>query len=207
MSLPVTLSSFTAQAEGGKVILLWRTETEVDNVGFSILRSESRDGKWVEITFVKGAGNRGMPKDYQFQDVSIEAGKTYYYFLEDIDIFGEKERHNIIKVVVPPAKPARLIPQTFSLLQNFPNPFNPETWIPYQLVEDSEVTISIYNVFGEFIQTLSLGEKEAGFYTNKDEAAYWDGRNISGEPIASGVYFYNIKAGEFFATKRMVIVK
>ena len=93
------------------------------------------------------------------------------------------------------------------MLQNYPHPFNPETWIPYQLAKNAFVTIKIYNVFGELINALSLGEKEAGFYINKDEAAYWDGMTGVSEPIASGVYFYNIKAGEFSATRRMLIIK
>jgi len=213
-SLPVTLSSFTANAKNGEVTFRWRTETEVGNAGFSIYRSEEKDGKYIKVAFVKGAGNSGMPIDYKFTDKKAEAGKTYFYFLEDIDLAGEKSKSRIIKVVVPPAqtelqldKPALPIPKVFRLLQNYPNPFNPETWIPYQLAKNAFVTVSIYNAFGQLIKTISLGEKEAGFYINKNKAAYWDGRNSAGEPIVSGVYFYNIKAGEFFATRRMVIVK
>jgi len=203
-SLPVTLSSFTTISEDGTVTLLWRTETEVGNVGFSIYRSEEEHGNYVKVAFVSGAGNSGMPIDYQFSDKKAEAGKTYFYYLEDIDIAGEKCKSRIIKAVVPPA---RFVPGAFRLLQNYPNPFNPETWIPYQLAKNAFVTIRIYNVFGELINTLSLGEKEAGFYINKDEAAYWDGMTGVSEPIASGVYFYNVKAGEFSATRRMLIIK
>ena len=98
------------------------------------------------------------------------------------------------------------MPGAFRLLQNSPTPFNPETWIPYQLAKNAFVTIRIYNAFGQLIKTISLGEKEAGFYTNKNETAYWDGMTGVSEPIASGVYFYNIKAGEFSATRRMLII-
>jgi WD40 repeat protein len=91
------------------------------------------------------------------------------------------------------------------LLQNYPNPFNPETWIPYHLEKDSEVTIRIYNPAGELIRTLSPGRKSAGTYLTKSEAAHWDGKNEAGEQAASGVYFYNIQAGEFTVTKKMVI--
>jgi len=97
--------------------------------------------------------------------------------------------------------------KTTSLLQNFPNPFNPETWIPYQLKETTEVDIKIYNVAGELIRALNLGQKAAGAYTSKNAAAYWDGKNEAGEQVSSGVYFYNIRAGDFNATKKMVINK
>jgi parallel beta-helix repeat protein len=91
--------------------------------------------------------------------------------------------------------------------QNYPNPFNPDTWIPYQLQEDSDVVIKIYTSTGRLVQTLSLGHKPAGVYSTKDKAAYWDGRNEEGEKTASGIYFYNIQAGDFTATKKMTIVE
>jgi hypothetical protein len=100
-----------------------------------------------------------------------------------------------------------LPPDASELAQNFPNPFNPETWIPFQLKEAADVKISIYDASGKVIRVLNLGEKPAGFYTSKETAAYWDGRNISGEKVASGVYFYTIKAGNFSATNKMIIEK
>jgi hypothetical protein len=100
-----------------------------------------------------------------------------------------------------------LPPDASELSQNFPNPFNPETWIPFQLKEAADVKISIYDASGKVIRVLNLGEKPAGFYTSKETAAYWDGRNISGEKVASGVYFYTIKAGNFSATNKMIIAK
>ncbi len=93
------------------------------------------------------------------------------------------------------------------LLQNYPNPFNPETWIPYQLSEDSEVSIRIYDTTGRVVRTLHLGPQNAGFYTDQSRAAYWDGRNTLGESIASGVYFYTLTAGDFTATRKLLIRK
>ena len=93
------------------------------------------------------------------------------------------------------------------LLPNYPNPFNPETWIPYDLAEDSEVDIHIYTVRGESVRRLSLGFQGAGTYRTRSRAAYWDGRNAVGESVASGVYFYTLHAGEVKATRRMVILK
>ena len=94
-----------------------------------------------------------------------------------------------------------------ALLPNYPNPFNPETWIPYQLAAASSVQIRIYDLVGERVRTLDLGRQPAGAYLSRNRAAYWDGRNALGERVATGVYFYRLETDDFTATKRMVIVK
>ncbi len=99
------------------------------------------------------------------------------------------------------------MPSQSRLLQNYPNPFNPETWIPYQLAEDSEVSIAIYDASGRLIRSLSLGYQSAGFYNSRGRAAYWDGRNAVGEQVASGVYFYQLKTPTFRQTRRLLILK
>lgn len=96
-------------------------------------------------------------------------------------------------------------PERSALLQNFPNPFNPETWIPYQLREDSEVTVRIYSMTGELVREFWLGHRPAGLYVSQDRAAYWDGRNETGEQVASGIYFYSITAGDLSATRKMIV--
>ena len=93
------------------------------------------------------------------------------------------------------------------LLQNFPNPFNPETWIPFQLADESDVTIHIYTTTGQLVRHLSLGRIPAGDYSSQSQAVYWDGRNQTGEPVSSGVYFYTINADEFSTTRKMLIQK
>ena len=98
-------------------------------------------------------------------------------------------------------------PQQDKLLQNYPNPFNPETWIPYQLSQDSPVSVSIYDTTGKLIRSLSLGFQSAGFYNSPELAAYWDGQNALGERVASGVYFYQLTTSKFQQTRRLVIVK
>ena len=98
-------------------------------------------------------------------------------------------------------------PKQNLLLQNYPNPFNPETWIPYRLSEEGQVSVSIYDAKGGRIRTLSLGYQSAGFYQNRKRAAYWDGRNDLGEPVASGVYFYQLTTPSFQQTRRMLILK
>ena len=107
------------------------------------------------------------------------------------------------------AAPAMLqgLPDATRLYPNYPNPFNPETWIPYQLSEPAEVTLHIYATDGRLIRTLALGHQPAGMYQRKNRAAYWDGKNEVGEAVASGVYFYTLTAGDFSTTRKMLIQK
>ena len=100
-----------------------------------------------------------------------------------------------------------LTPERTALLPNYPNPFNPETWIPYHLARESEVRISMYNAKGILVRHLDLGLQPEGFYTDKHHAAYWDGRNDGGELLASGVYIYVFRAGRYRASRRMAIVR
>ena len=102
---------------------------------------------------------------------------------------------------------ALLVPDKTLLLANYPNPFNPETWIPYQLSKPTEVTVTIYAANGAVVRRLDLGHRRAGSYDSRGRAAYWDGRNAAGESVASGVYFYMLSAGDFSATRKMVIRK
>ena len=102
---------------------------------------------------------------------------------------------------------AVLTPDETVLLQNYPNPFNPETWIPYQLAHGAKVEITIYDVQGALVRQLALGYRAAGYYADRDRAAYWNGRNDRGESVASGVYVYRLQAGDYAAARRMVIVK
>ena len=99
------------------------------------------------------------------------------------------------------------IPNKTHLLPNYPNPFNPETWIPYDLAKDTDVDITIYNLKGEIIRQLGIGFQIAGSYRTKGQAAYWDGRNSDGEPVSSGVYFYSLNTGQMKAIRQMAILK
>ncbi len=99
------------------------------------------------------------------------------------------------------------VPETTALLANYPNPFNPETWMPYQLAKPANVTLSIHSSNGSLVRTLELGHQPAGIYHNRRDAAYWDGANDAGETVASGVYFYTLTAGNFSATRKMIILK
>jgi Leucine-rich repeat (LRR) protein/mono/diheme cytochrome c family protein len=124
---------------------------------------------------------------------------------------GEKTRSipPDITIVVGDGAPAApsLRPDETALLHNYPNPFNPETWIPYQLSEPANVTIRIYAASGVLVRTLAVGYQPVGIYQYRSRAAYWDGKNEVGESVASGIYFYTLTAGDFTATRKMLIMK
>ena len=120
--------------------------------------------------------------------------------------FTEITRFEVTEVQAAPTLQVTL-PDKNALLPNYPNPFNPETWIPYQLSAAADVTVSIHSVAGKLVRTLTLGHQAAGIYRNRSRAVYWDGRNQLGEPVASGLYFYTLTAGDFTATRKMLIRK
>ncbi|MCZ6678982.1 MAG: T9SS type A sorting domain-containing protein, partial [Candidatus Poribacteria bacterium] len=142
-------------------------------------------GETLEITMLDEGGN-------------IVSGP----FQRRIDIADIQKAYLSLPLIVGDVRPADTL-----LAQNFPNPFNPETWIPYQLKAPADITIQIYDGFGRVVQTLNLGLKPAGFYTTREAAAYWDGRNNAGEPVASGVYFYTLRTQDYTATRKMLILK
>jgi hypothetical protein len=201
-SLAVELSSFTALADYTEVILKWETGSELGNLGFHVYRSEIGDGPFKKISeLIEGAGNLAIGHTYEYLDQKVQPGKTYFYYLEDVDIHGSRNKSNMIQVTLKP------LPKEYRLFQNYPNPFNPETWIPFQLPKANEVNIHIYNVTGEPVKTIPLGHKQAGVYVGKAKAAYWDGRNDMGEKLASGVYFYELQTETFRTIRRMMLLK
>lgn len=137
----------------------------------------------------------------------------------DVNSDGTVDRKDVDEVDehigdAPPAAPASsthnqiaMTPNKTTVLPNYPNPFNPETWIPYELSKPTDVTVTIYAADGHLVRTLALGHQSTGIYQDKSRAAYWDGKNEQGEPVASGVYFYTLTAGEFAATRKMLIRK
>ena len=163
----------------------------------------------------------GYPR-IRFDHIAGDQAVTYRtYSLETVEFSGNNDhapiyyfQYNRLGDMLDlfrdaPAAPAlsKTAPPETVLLSNYPNPFNPETWIPYQLTTPAEVTVAIYAVDGRLVRTLALGHQSAGVYQRKSRAAYWDGKNEQGEPVASGVYFYTLKAGDFTATRKMLIRK
>ena len=156
---------------------------------------------WIEI----GVANFPLTPPLQLDIYAGVAAGTgtlrvdYEYFRSTIDT----------GVLASPALQfaARAAPRETTLLPNYPNPFNPETWIPYRLAFPADVTVHIYAVNGSLIRHLPLGHQAAGMYHGRSRAAYWDGKNELGEPVASGIYFYTLTADDFNATRKMLIRK
>ncbi|MBM3211852.1 T9SS type A sorting domain-containing protein, partial [Candidatus Poribacteria bacterium] len=139
-----------------------------------------------------------------------EAYGKYTFTVTGADLYGNIGYVSKSIFIDSPFKTSQqpsIIPEKFALLPNFPNPFNPYTWIPYELHQGSNVTIEIYSLDGKLICSLNIGYQPAGAYTNKDTAAYWDGTDNSYQPVASGVYFCVLRAGNFKATRKMLLGK
>ena len=207
ITLPVVLSSLSAEVGKVGVTLRWRTTHEMDNAGFNVLRSTSKQGNYAKLNqhLIEGQGTSAVPHDYQYIDSEVTAGSTYYYKVEALDLLGDKSSSRVVRLEV--TTDALEPPERSELGQNYPNPGNPDTWIPYILSWDGEVKIELYNMAGQLIRTLDLGYKSPGRYVSKDSAAYWDGKGSSGEEVPSGVYFYTMKAANFLTTRKLVLLK
>ena len=158
-------------------------------------------GGWANLQGHERVGDLGVKIWGRVEDGAVIRGELDVMVRPYFDT--DKDRSRIHTEVI--GAPSRVV--STRLLPNYPNPFNPETWIPYQLSDPAEVTVSIYSVDGKLVRTLELGQLPAGVYSDKDRAAYWDGRNAAGESVASGVYFYTLRAGDFSATRKLVIRK
>jgi len=200
-SLPVELTSFSANVDGEKVLLSWNTATELNNYGFEIERkaqpNPSQSEKlfispWVTVGFVQGNGTSNSPKEYCFSDNNAACGK-YLYRLKQIDNDGSHKYSAEVEVEIG-------TPTQFSLSQNYPNPFNPTTIINYQLALNSFVTLKIYDVLGNEVVTLVNGEKQAGNYSVEF--------NASSGGLSSGIYFYKLQTDKgFSAIKKLLLIK
>jgi len=189
--LPVELSSFSASIKNGKVLLKWRTETEVNNYGFEVQKSEDRsqESEWNAIGFVTGNGNSNSPKDYSFLDDNITARKLSYR-LKQIDTDGNFEYSKTIEIDLGS-------PGKFELSQNYPNPFNPATTISFSLPESGNVRLMVYNLLGEQIADLINEVKEAGIHTI----------NFDASKLNSGIYIYRIEFGGYAQSRKMTFIK
>ncbi len=161
-----------------------------------------------DILLVAGAfetGN-GAPSAYSRSIGSLTAGEVEQWLMQAQEV-NDKGPVFQRGIAVLQRLLDVLTPKETVLLPNYPNPFNPETWIPYQLAESADVTLRVYAASGELVRTLALGYQSAGIYQSRSQAVYWDGKNELGEPVASGMYFYTLSTGRFTATRRMVIRK
>ena len=191
--LPVELTSFTALVQNRTVNLKWQTATEVNNYGFEIERAienlELRIEDWEKIGFVQGHGNSNSPKEYSFEDKNPQAGKLQYR-LKQIDFDGSYKYSDIIELQIDP-------PSEFVLQQNYPNPFNPSTTIRYEIPKSTFVILSIFDLQGREITSLVNQVQNTGYHE-----ITFNVKNLS-----SGIYIYQIQAGEFSQIRKMLLIK
>ncbi len=205
-ALPVELTIFTAEAIEEGVVLRWQTGMEIGNLGFSVYR-EQEESEPVKIGYVKGSGSSGGSRDYKFTDRDVVHGEAYTYFLEDVSVTGARNRSRKIEVVFKPQEFSAALPTKFRLWPSYPNPFNPDAWFPYELASEAYVVFKIYNANGQLVRQLDIGRQSAGRYIDRSDAIHWDGRDEMGQRTGSGMYFYQLTAGSFTATRKMVLVK
>ncbi|HSW55496.1 MAG TPA: T9SS type A sorting domain-containing protein [Ignavibacteriaceae bacterium] len=191
--IPVELSSFSAAVNGNNVTLNWSTATETNNSGFyierSVISNEVRNLFWESISFVNGTGTTTETQSYSFVDNNLSSG-TYLYRLKQIDFDGTVEYTNTIDVEIN-------APTIFSLEQNYPNPFNPLTVISYQLPVGGNAIIKVYDILGNEVATLVNEQKPAGSYNITFDAS----------TLPSGIYMYQLQAGSFSQSKKMILIK
>lgn len=184
--VPVELTSFTANSNGSSVDLNWATASETNNKGFEIQRSVN-NSDFATVAFVEGKGSSTVNANYAYSD-AVQPGK-YFYRLKQIDYNGSFEYSNSVEV--------DLNPSSFSLEQNFPNPFNPSTSIRFTLPVSGFVTLAVYNSMGEMVGQLLSKEMSAGSHNVSFNAAN----------LPSGTYFYRLNSGDFTATRKMQLLK
>lgn len=196
--VPVELSSFTASFEKGQIILRWTTQSETENMGFHILRSESEQGAYLQTTknIIPGAGNSSSVHHYEYiENDLLQTSKTYYYKLADIDYKGRTNIHGPVSVMAEQ-------PNEYMLAQNYPNPFNPETRIGFTIKETGIVMLTVFNVKGERVRTLMSGRLNAGSHM-----VIWDGKDDSGNMLPSGLYIYTLRVNNYEEKRTMMFLK
>ena len=162
----------------------------------------------LDLVFVAGMlGDAAAAPSARLQALETFTAVEVKQWLHDIRLL--RSENPIVKrgIMMLERLLASLIPEETELLANYPNPFNPETWIPYRLAEGAFVTLTIYDLSGQVVRTLDVGRQIASAYENRSKAIYWDGRNELGQRAASGVYFYHLSAGDYSATRKMLILK
>ena len=195
----------TAQFRRGEVALEWLIDARVPILRWHIYRRFGTEGDHEQLPDTQPAYDQStrtyryvdvLPRDTFYSDHS----SLIHYHVGGFDALSRLcLKSDIVQVLA--------IPEDSALLPNFPNPFNPETWLPYQLPSGASVTICIYTAHGQLVRSLQLGQRSAGFHLSRGKAAHWDGRTQTGEPAASGVYYYTIEAGDFRATRKMILMK
>jgi endonuclease/exonuclease/phosphatase family metal-dependent hydrolase len=191
--IPVDINVLSATVIENDVQLNWETVSEINNYGFnierSVISSEARFLDWLTLGFVPGNGTTNEFHSYQYNDTDLSAGK-YQYRLKQIDNNGQYKYSPTVEVVI--------LPQQFALHQNYPNPFNPSTTISYDLPSSDYVTLKIYDVLGNLIDTIVEEDQQAGFHSKL---------YVANSTLSSGMYFYTLQTSNSISTNKMILIK
>ncbi|MBD3377305.1 DUF11 domain-containing protein [candidate division KSB1 bacterium] len=196
--VPIELSSFSATVHGNQIKLVWVTESESENAGFYISRSDAYQGPYERLNsvLINGQGNSDTRHTYSFiDDKKLEPGQIYFYQLQDVDFNGHVTTHKAISVVFKG-------PQDFKLEQNYPNPFNLSTAIEFSLPQQGFVELTIFNNTGQEIRKLVSRQMEMGTYHIN-----WDGRDDHSHVVPSGQYFYSLRVNDKVEIQKMILLK
>lgn len=210
--LPVTLSSFTAVYQNGTPVLQWITQSEINNSGWNVYRSELEDMEsslQVNAELISGAGTSTEIVSYQFTDeLDVENGIIYYYQLESVDYLGNTEQYGPISIMIPEDNGGQSpeVPIVYGLHTNYPNPFNPETKICYIPQEEGYIELDIVNIKGQKVKTL-CNDYIASDQVGKLQSHIWDGKNELGRYVSSGIYFYQYKSNTRNQIRKMLLIK
>ena len=210
-SLPVTLSSFTAQYIESIPVLCWTTQSETSNAGWNIYRSQTdilEEAMQINTELIPGVGTTSEPTDYIYEDESeLMENTEYWYWLESIDYSGLTGSYGPISLIIPeegeePGSPE--IPGVYGLHQNYPNPFNPSTEISFMMKESCVGELSIYNIKGQKIRILFTDKSIL-----KDELliCIWNGKDESGKEVSTGVYYYKLRTTKGNYVRKMILMK
>ncbi|MBC8232168.1 T9SS type A sorting domain-containing protein [bacterium] len=209
VQVPISINDATGLVAGGITLkydptVLKAVRTLLPVRGFQYSQANADLNGEVRFAFVNTNSNSTNASNelllVEFEALANTEGKISPLILKHVQLSESLSINKINGLVT-------ILPSESRLYQNYPNPFNPETWIPYQLASTSPVTLNIYDMKGHLIRTVDLGQRSAGVYVSQNKAVYWDGRNDAGQKVASGIYFYTLKADKFTATRRMVILK
>ncbi|MBN1996186.1 choice-of-anchor D domain-containing protein [candidate division KSB1 bacterium] len=196
--IDIQLTSYTASADGDKVTLAWKTESEINCAGFYIHRRFDKNTDYLRLnkSIIPACGNRVSGSAYEYVDSPPSADGIFYYKLEEIGFNGKSTFYGPVTVTM------KGIPKRYAFLQNYPNPFNPETRIKFDVVRDGFVSINIYDITGKQVRTLVAEQKSPGSFT-----VVWDGRDDAGVPVAGGIYLCEMQAWDYRKIIKMVLAK
>ncbi|MBN2282053.1 MAG: T9SS type A sorting domain-containing protein [Candidatus Marinimicrobia bacterium] len=201
-SLPIELAYFKVKKENGNISMVWLTESELNNAGFNIYRSANDTKNFIKINeeLIQGKVTSSTPSLYSYTDAEIKSNTIYYYQLEDVSLDGKTTKHEIVQIIIDEL-PAN--PEYFSLEKCYPNPFNPSTNIGFKVGSTAKIQITIYDILGNHIKTLTHQSFEPGNYK-----VTWNATDEANNSVSAGIYIYRMETDQGFAqTSKMILIK